>query len=208
MGENVIPVCPDTSPRGYDVPDHDGWDHGKGAGFYVNATEEPFKTHYHMFDYINVELYALVVAQLPTEDGKIGIFGHSMGGHGALISALKNPGMYKSVSAFAPIANPCECPWGLKNFTGYLGKDTKEWKKYDATHLSSEYDGPNLEILIDQGMEDQFYTDKQLLPENLQMASLNNTRLSIALRFHAGYDHSYYFISTFVEEHIVHHARI
>lgn len=206
--ENMILVCPDTSPRGDDVPDHDGWDHGKGAGFYVNATQEPFKKHYHMFDYINVELYALIVAQLPALEERIGIFGHSMGGHGALISALKNPGLYQSVSAFAAIANPVECPWGDKNFTGYLGKDKEVWKAYDATHLATTYDGPNLNILLDQGEDDQFYTDKQLLPENLQMASLDNSRLQVALRFHDGYDHSYYFISSFIDDHIAHHARI
>lgn len=206
--ENIMLVCPDTSPRGEGVPDHDGWDHGQGAGFYVNATEEPFKKNYQMYDYINVELYALVVAQLPALEKNIGIFGHSMGGHGALISALKNPGMYKSVSAFAAISNPIECPWGCKNFTGYLGANQEEWKEYDATYLSKTYDGPHLDILMDQGMDDQFYAEKQLLPENFQLASLNNSRLQVTLRFHDGYDHSYYFISTFIDDHISHHARI
>lgn len=204
--ENIILVCPDTSPRGDDVPDVEGWDHGKGAGFYVNATQEPFKKNYHMYDYVNVELMSLILAQLPC-DGNVSIFGHSMGGHGALISALRNPGMYKSVSAFAPICNPINVPWGKKNFGGYLGPDEETWKEYDATELVKTYQGPPLEILIDQGWADKFYDDGQLCPEAFQDASINARNAAVLLRFKDDYDHGYNFIATFVEEHIAHHAR-
>ncbi|KFO27854.1 5-hydroxytryptamine receptor 2A [Fukomys damarensis] len=144
----------------------DSWDFGTGAGFYVNATEDPWKTNYRMYSYVTEELPQLINANFPVDPQRISIFGHSMGGHGALICALKNPGKYKSVSAFAPICNPVLCPWGKKAFTGYLGTDESKWKTYDATHLVKSYPGSQLDILIDQGKDDQFLSDGQLLPDN------------------------------------------
>lgn len=196
-------VCPDTSPRGLDLPgEHDSYDFGSGAGFYVNATRQPWAPHYRMYDYVVKELPQLVEGHLPvTEDRSVS--GHSMGGHGALIAALKNPGRYKSVSAFAPIANPSECPWGQKAFSGYLGDDRSAWEEWDATMLiptASE----RLPLLVDQGTADEFL-DSQLNPDALADAC-EKMHHHIHLRMHRGYDHSYFFIASFIDDHLDHHA--
>lgn len=203
----ILLVAPDTSPRGCNIEgEDDSWDFGSGAGFYVNATEPKWSKHYNMYSYVTEELPEIVHANFPTRRDSVGVFGHSMGGHGALICALKNPGMYKSVSAFAPICNPMNCPWGKKGFSGYLGADQEAWKDYDATELVARYQGPPLDILIDQGKDDGFYKDQQLLPENFVKACAAN-QMPVALRVQDGYDHSYYFIASYVDEHIAHHAR-
>lgn len=201
----LILVAPDTSPRGEGVPDDpDGaWDFGLGAGFYVNATQEPWARHYRMYDYVVHELPALIEASFPVS-GKRGIFGHSMGGHGALICALKNPGRYQSLSAFAPIANPLNCSWGEKAFTRYLGEDRSRWREWDACALIAEAK-ERLPILVDQGDRDDFLVT-QLRPEVLQ-ASAQAAGHPLTLRLQPGYDHSYYFIATFIEDHLRHHAR-
>lgn len=198
-------VFPDTSPRGADIPDEaDRYDLGQGAGFYVNATQPPWDQHYHMYDYITVELPKLIESELPILDNVKSISGHSMGGHGALICALKNPDSYRSVSAFAPICNPMECEWGQNCFSTYLGNDNEEWKDYDATELVKSGATVNT-ILIDQGTADEFYDEGQLLPENFQKACKNADQ-ELALRMQPGYDHSYHFIASFVGEHIAYHA--
>lgn len=196
-------VCPDTSPRGLDLPgEHDSYDFGSGAGFYVNATRQPWAPHYRMYDYVVKELPQLVEAQLPVTQDR-GISGHSMGGHGALIAALKNPGCYKSVSAFAPIANPSECPWGQKAFSGYLGDDPVAWEEWDATLLIPTA-RERLPLLVDQGTADEFL-DSQLNPDALAEAC-EKVHHHISLRMHRGYDHSYFFIASFIEDHLDHHA--
>ncbi|XP_006899030.1 PREDICTED: S-formylglutathione hydrolase-like [Elephantulus edwardii] len=177
-----------------------------GAGFYVDATENPWKTHYRMYSYITQELPTLINASFPVDPQRMSIFGHSMGGHGALICALKNPGKYKSVSAFAPICNPVLYPWGKKAFGGYLGSDQSKWKAYDATHLVKSYPGSQLDILIDQGKDDQFLADGQLLPDNF-IAACTEKKIPVVFRLQEGYDHSYYFIATFISDHIRHHAK-
>ena len=197
-------VMPDTSPRGAGIEgEDDDWDFGTGAGFYLDATREPWSGHYRMYSYVTDELPGLVNAHFPSSAGACGIFGHSMGGHGALTIALNNPGRYRSVSAFAPICAPSRCPWGEKAFTGYLGEDRDEWQTYDAASLVSAgtFDG---DILIDQGTEDQFLAD-QLHPALFSDAcAAAGQRLS--LRMQPGYDHSYYFIQSFMGDHIAHHA--
>ncbi len=202
-------VAPDTSPRGCNIEgEEDSWDFGTGAGFYVNATQEKWKTNYNMFSYVIEELPAIVNANFPIQSEKQAIFGHSMGGHGALICALKNPGHFKSVSAFAPICNPMNCPWGEKAFSGYLGSDRVTWKNWDACELVKQYSGPPLpHILIDQGKDDSFFTQKQLLPENF-VEACREVGMQVILRLQEGYDHSYYFISSFIGDHIKHHANI
>eukprot|EP00128_Syssomonas_multiformis_P018264 Colp12_sorted_trinity150504_noHs@31961 len=203
----IMLVCPDTSPRGVPIEgDSESWDFGVGAGFYVDATEEKWKTNYNMYSYVVDELPLLIIKNFSASPDRQSIFGHSMGGHGALICALKNPGLYKSASAFAPISNPINCPWGKKAFSGYLGSDAKAWEEYDATCLVAKYDGPNFNILIDQGTSDKFYIEKQLLPENL-IAACKGSSVSAVLRLQEGYDHGYYFIASFVAEHIKFHAR-
>ncbi|XP_067204905.1 S-formylglutathione hydrolase [Linepithema humile] len=205
----VILVIPDTSPRGLNIPgENDSYDFGSGAGFYVDATCEPWKKNYRMYSYITKELPALINKEFPTLPNKQSIMGHSMGGHGALICALKNPGQFKTVSAFAPISNPIQCPWGKKAFSGYLGESEANdaWKEWDATELMKNYNGPLLDILIDQGKDDQFLKQGQLLPENLLKAAKDNG-ISLVLRFHDNYDHSYYFIATFIEDHFEHHIK-
>jgi len=199
-------VFPDTSPRGDEVADEaERYDLGKGAGFYVNATEAPWARHYQMYDYVTKELPALLEANLPLMAGVKSISGHSMGGHGALICALKNPLSYKAVSAFSPITNPLNCAWGKACFMAYLGDDSSTWEQYDATALVKA--GAKFsDILIDQGTADEFYDDKQLLPENFQ-AACNESNQSLTLRMQEGYDHSYHFISTFIGEHIAYHAK-
>ena len=199
----VILVAPDTSPRGDDVPDADGYDLGKGAGFYVNATTLPWARHYRMYDYVVDELPALVEANLPVT-GARAISGHSMGGHGALVIALRNPGRYRSVSAFAPIAAPSQVPWGEKALSTYLGPDREAWKAYDATALVANAT-EKLPLLIDQGQADEFL-EGQLKPWLLQAAAAHADH-PLYLRMQPGYDHSYYFIASFIGEHIAHHAR-
>lgn len=204
--QGIMIVAPDTSPRSCGVEgEDDSYDFGSGAGFYVDATEENWKTNYRMFSYVTKELPALIASNFPVLPEKQSVFGHSMGGHGALICFLKNPGLYKSVSAFSPICNPVQCPWGQKALAGYLGSDKETWKEYDATELVKNYDGPIPDILIDQGTDDQFYPS-QLLPENF-VEACRSKNVPVTLRMQEGYDHSYYFISSFVEDHVKHHAR-
>lgn len=201
----VIIVAPDTSPRGDDVPDdpEGAYDFGLAAGFYVNATQEPFATHYHMYDYITKELPELINANFNVDPSRQGIFGHSMGGHGALTIALNNPGMYKSVSAFAPISSPMNCPWGEKALTGYLGSDRETWKKHDAAHMITVAE-ERLPMLVDQGTGDNFL-EEQLKPELLKEAA-EKAGYPMTLRMQPGYDHSYFFMATFMGDHIAHHA--
>ncbi|WCE05366.1 S-formylglutathione hydrolase [Pseudoxanthomonas sp. JBR18] len=198
----VIIVAPDTSPRGDDVADADGYDLGKGAGFYVNATQQPWAAHYRMYDYIVEELPALVEAHFPATDAR-SISGHSMGGHGALVIALKNPQRYRSVSAFSPIVAPTQVPWGEKAFTAYLGEDRAAWKAYDATELVRT-STPHLPLLIDQGDADEFL-EGQLKPQ-LFVQAAEQAGYPVTVRMQPGYDHSYYFMASFIGEHIAHHA--
>src|ERR1700730_416218 len=201
-------VAPDTSPRGVKIPgDTDSWDFGVAAGFYVDATEAPWSAHYRMYSYVTQELPALIDAGFPSERERQGIFGHSMGGHGALVIALKNPERYRSVSAFAPIAAPKRYPWGQKAFKGYLGEDRGQWSSYDATELVGQVKDAATRppILIDQGSADQFL-EQQLHPELFEEAA-RRAGYAVTLRRQAGYDHGYYFISTFMEEHLRHHER-
>ncbi|WP_078084892.1 S-formylglutathione hydrolase [Microbulbifer mangrovi] len=195
-------VIPDTSPRGDAVADSESYDLGKGAGFYVNATQSPWKPHYQMYDYVVEELPKLVEANFPVSKRRA-IFGHSMGGHGALTIALKNPGRYTSVSAFSPICNPIACPWGEKALSAYLGADTTLWEEYDATSLLSRAK-ERMPMLVSQGEDDQFL-EEQLKPNALKAAA-DAAGYPLKLEFHAGYDHSYYFIATFIEQHLRFHA--
>jgi S-formylglutathione hydrolase len=199
----VILVAPDTSPRGGDVADDDAYDLGQGAGFYLNATQAPWAAHYRMHDYVVEELPALVEAEFPANDARA-ISGHSMGGHGALVIALRNPGRYRSVSAFSPIVAPSRVPWGEKAFTAYLGRDRAAWKAWDTCELVRDA-RERLPLLVDQGEADDFLRT-QLQPELLQ-AACATTGHPLTLRMHAGYDHSYYFIASFIGEHVAHHAR-
>ena len=204
--QGMILICPDTSPRGAAIAgEADSWDFGLAAGFYVDATEAPWSAHYRMYSYV-LELYQTVIPELPVDAAKVGIFGHSMGGHGALVLALRNPGLFRSVSAFAPICAPSQCAWGKKAFAGFLGQNQADWLQYDASALmeNSQAPFPN-GILIDQGLGDKFLPD-QLLPEAFEQAC-QKAQQPLQLRRHAGYDHGYYFISTFVEDHIRFHAR-
>jgi len=197
-------VCPDTSPRGTDFPgEHDSYDFGSGAGFYVNATQAPWNANYRMFDYVTAELPALVESRFPVTSGR-GISGHSMGGHGALVCYLRNPGMYRSVSAFAPICHPSDCPWGQKALAAYLGEDRNDWVPYDAALMIGDA-REKLPLLIDQGTQDEFLTD-QLKPGALEQACIAS-HYPLELRMQEGYDHSYFFIATFIEDHLRHHAR-
>lgn len=199
-------VVPDTSPRGLGIPgEGDSYDFGLGAGFYVDATEAPWSRGYRMYTYITQELSADVAATFPVDPDRTGIFGHSMGGHGALTIALKNPRQYKSVSAFAPIASPMRCPWGLKALSSYLGTDRARWREYDATALIEDRGWTGPPIMIDQGTKDQFL-ESQLKPELLQDACLR-AGVALDLRLREGYDHSYFFIATFIEDHLRFHAR-
>tara|TARA_R110002096_G_scaffold257381_1_gene451029 strand:- start:387667 stop:388506 length:840 start_codon:yes stop_codon:yes gene_type:complete len=204
----IILIAPDTSPRGDHVPDEDGWDFAKGAGFYVDATEEPWSEHYNMYSYVADELYALIGDNFPVDKNRIGIFGHSMGGHGALTIYLKNRDKFKSVSAFAPIVSPMNCPWGHKALGNYIGEDRTAWANYDACALVSAGGdaSSSAEILIDQGLDDPFLKS-QLMPERFETAC-EDVEQKLILRRHQGYDHGYFFISSFVEDHLKHHARI
>ncbi len=199
-------VIPDTSPRGDDVPDApDRYDLGQGAGFYVNATQLPWNRHYHMYDYVTDELPRLVESELPLIPGLRSISGHSMGGHGALICALKNPDAYASVSAFAPICHPSECGWGQGCFSAYLGEDRDAWAAYDAVELIRN--GARVdEILVDQGTADEFLEEGQLKPEDLENAC-KHAEIPLDLRRQPGYDHSYHFIATFIGDHLMRHAQ-
>lgn len=199
----VIVVAPDTSPRGEEVPDAEGYDLGKGAGFYLNATEAPWATHYRMHDYVVHELPALIEAHFPA-NGLRSISGHSMGGHGALVAALRNPGRYRSVSAFSPIVAPSQVPWGEKAFGAYLGDDRTEWADWDACALVANAE-ERLPLLVEQGDADEFLA-VQLQPERLR-AACDAVGHPLTLRMRPGYDHSYYFITSFIGEHIAHHAR-
>jgi S-formylglutathione hydrolase len=204
-------VAPDTSPRGEGVPgDPDGsWDFGHGAGFYVDASEAPWSAHYRMHSYVSEELPELVEAELPISDRR-GISGHSMGGHGALVTAMRHPGRYCSVSAFAPIANPTRCPWGQKAFGHLLGPDPQEWLAWDASALLSAGQGPvgpdgsSLPLLVDQGSADAFLAS-QLQPEALEAAAAASGH-PLSLRRQGGYDHSYFFVASFIDDHLRHHA--
>ena len=199
-------VAPDTSPREPRLPgDADSWDFGQGAGFYLDATQAPWSTNYRMYSYVTRELPEIVAQSLPADAAATGIFGHSMGGHGALTVALKNPSVYKSVSAFAPIAAPMQCPWGKKGFTNYLGTNEEAWREYDATELVARKPYPGL-ILIDQGTSDQFLKE-QLLPEKFKAAA-EKAGQKLELRMQPGYDHGYYFMQTFMADHLRHHAAI
>jgi S-formylglutathione hydrolase len=201
----IMLVVPDTSPRNRGIPgENNDWDIGSGAGFYVDAIVEPWQHHYQMYTYVTQELPDLITSNFPVIPDKQGIFGHSMGGHGALICALKNPNKYLSVSAFAPIAAPMKCPWGVKAFTTYLGIDKEKWSAYDASKLV-KVNQLNYPILIDQGTADSFYQQKQLLPEIFVAACAEVGQL-LELRFQEGYDHSYFAIASFIEDHIRHHA--
>ena len=204
--EGLILVAPDTSPRGAGLPgESDSWDFGAGAGFYLDATAEPWSSHYRMYSYI-LELRELVLEHFPADPERTGIFGHSMGGHGALVLALRNPDLFRSVSAFAPIAAPTRCPWGKKAFSGYLGADEAAWREYDATELMARLRSPFPQgILIDQGLSDKFLAE-QLYPEAFEEAC-RQAGQPLELRRHPGYDHGYYFISTFIEDHLRHHRR-
>lgn len=202
----VAIVCPDTSPRGEGVPDDPAgaYDFGLGAGFYVNATQAPWSEHYHMYDYVTTELpQVLTKSDLPLDTANCSIMGHSMGGHGALTIALKNPGVYQSVSAFAPICSPMNCPWGEKALGNYLGDNQKDWELYDTCALIPKAK-EKLHILVDQGQNDDFLR-VQLKPVMLQQAC-QDAGHPLTLRLHAGYDHSYFFIASFIEDHINHHA--
>jgi S-formylglutathione hydrolase len=201
--QGVVLVVPDTSPRGESVADADSYDLGKGAGFYLNATMAPWSRHYRMYDYIVDELPALIEARFPVTDARA-ISGHSMGGHGALIIALRNPGRYRSVSAFSPIVAPSQVPWGEKAFSVYLGEDRKAWTSYDATELV-KVAKEQLPLLIDQGDADEFL-QTQLRPE-LFRAAADATAYPLTLRMQPGYDHSYYFVASFIGEHLAHHAK-
>lgn len=199
----LILVTPDTSPRGEQVAQGDHWDIGQGAGFYINATQAPWAEHFQMESYVVEELYDLVIQQFAVQAERIGIFGHSMGGHGALTLALKYPEKFKSVSAFAPICAPSQCPWGEKAFSNYLGSDQAEWLKHDATALVQTKTAHFADILIDQGLSDQFYS--QLNPALFQQAC-QAAGQPLTLREHAGYDHGYYFIQSFIDDHLQFHV--
>jgi S-formylglutathione hydrolase len=204
--EGLILVAPDTSPRGANVPgETDSWDFGAGAGFYLDATVEPWARHYRMHSYL-LELRELVLATFPADPERVGIFGHSMGGHGALVTALRRPDLFRSVSAFAPIAAPMRCPWGRKAFSGYLGPDESSWRAWDATELMSGLSQAPFPqgILIDQGLSDKFLAE-QLYPDAFAQAC-QAAGQPLELRRHPGYDHGYYFISTFVEDHLRFHS--
>ena len=201
-------VAPDTSPRGANVPgEADSWDFGVAAGFYLDATQAPWATHWRMESWLVRELLPLLFTELPLDAQRTGIFGHSMGGHGALTLALRHPGLFRSVSAFAPISAPADCPWGHKAFAGYLGADRTPWLAHDASALmgaqtTAPYPGG---ILVDQGLSDKFL-QAQLLPERFEAACARAGQ-PLTLRRHAGYDHGYYFIASFVADHLAHHHR-
>ena len=199
----LIVIAPDTSPRGDDVANDEAYDLGQGAGFYVDATEKPWAPHFNMETYVTDELYAIVTGELPVWEGAVGITGHSMGGHGALTLALRHPDLFRSVSAFAPITNPLDCPWGEKALGAYLGADRTRWAEHDACALVKAR-GWSSDILVDQGTADGFLAE-QLKPWALE-AACREAGVDLTLRLQGGYDHSYNFISTFLEDHFAWHA--
>lgn len=199
----VMIIAPDTSPRGEDVPDDEAYDFGQGAGFYLTATEKPWAKNYRMDQYVMEELPSIIRSNFAADMRRQSVFGHSMGGHGALTLALRNPGHFRSVSAFSPIVAPSQVPWGQKAFKGYLGEDEAAWKAYDACELVKQQQLDTM-ILIDQGEDDQFL-DEQLKPRLFEEAC-REAGQQLAIRMRPGYDHSYYFISTFMDDHIMHHA--
>ena len=200
-------MAPDTSPRGEGIADDlDGaYDFGLGAGFYVNATQAPWKSHYRMYDYVVSELTELVAENFPVDPSRAGIFGHSMGGHGALTLGLRNPDRFKSISAFAPIVAPTQCPWGQKALQGYLGDNSELWKLYDACELLRNLEGQPQPLLVDQGGADQFLQE-QLKPELLEQVC-QQRGFDLRLNYHEGYDHSYFFIASMIEQHFRFHAQ-
>lgn len=200
----LMVICPDTSPRGLNLPgEHDSYDFGSGAGFYLNATVDPYSKHYKMYDYIVNELDGIIRSEFGVE--KISIMGHSMGGHGALVIGLRNPAKYSAISAFSPIVNPSVSPWGIKAFTGYLGEDKSAWAQYDATELLKSGKKHSQKILVHQGTHDEFLA-KELFTTNFIDAAQEKGQEQEVV-FAEGYDHSYYFIATFIGEHIDHHAK-
>jgi len=205
--KGLIVVCPDTSPRGAGIEGEDkDWDFGTGAGFYLDAAAPKWSKNYRMETYVTRELPAIVDAHFPTIPERVGVSGHSMGGHGALTLALRNPGRYRSVSAFSPISAPTQCPWGHKAFSNYLGDDKSAWEAHDATLLVAKAPPQSPPFLVDQGTEDSFLKD-QLKPELLK-AACEKANYPLHLRLREGYDHSYYFVASFIEEHIDYHAKI
>lgn len=204
----IMLVAPDTSPRNTGIPEADkDWDLGHGAGFYVDATRPPWNRHFRMESYLAHELRDLIIAEFNADPDRIGIFGHSMGGHGALVLALRHPDLFRSVSALAPVTSPSRCPWGQKAFTHYFGDDRAQWKAHDATELMKQRIMPFPEgILIDQGLSDE-YLDSQLFPQEFEQACAQVNQ-SLTLRRHEAYDHGYYFISTFIADHIDFHRRV
>ena len=202
----VAVLCPDTSPRGEGVADDEAYDMGQGAGFYLDATEAPWAEHYRMRTYVEEELPALVAGEFPVDLGRQAIAGHSMGGHGALTIALRNPGRYRSASAFSPIVAPTQVPWGKKALPAYLGRDPAAWRRHDAVALIEDMDDPSAAppLLVDQGTADNFL-EEQLRPELLREAA-EAKGVDLTLRMQEGYDHSYYFISTFMPDHVAWHA--
>lgn len=202
----LVIICPDTSPRGLDLPkEHDSYDFGSGAGFYVDATTDGYRDHYNMYSYVNDEIYNLLNDNFGLK-GQISIMGHSMGGHGALTIGLKNPDKYKSISAFAPIVNPIVGGWGQRALNGYLGDDVNAWKKYDACELVLSGKFHAQPILIEQGLSDEFYPNQLLTNNFVEVCASKNQKLKVNYR--EAYDHSYYFISTFIEGHIRHHHKV
>ncbi len=206
--QGLVVVAPDTSPRGSQVPDSERYDLGQGAGFYVDATAAPWSQHFRMYSYISEELNELVCREFPVDPGAQGISGHSMGGHGALVLGLRNPRRYRSLSACAPIVAPSQVPWGQRAFRAYLGEDRAQWARYDATALlrAAGDRSSAATILVDQGTADEFLAE-QLRPE-LFAAACEHSGQPLELRYQSGYDHSYFFVSTFIAEHIDHHARL
>ncbi len=200
-------VSCDTSPRSTGIPgEADDWEFGSGAGFYLNATQAPWERHFRMYDYVRDELTALVLEHFPARSDRFSLCGHSMGGHGALVIGLRNPRLFRSLSAFAPICSPSRCPWGLKAFPRYLGEDRASWRSYDAVELIRSAGGPILpEILVDQGLSDKFLLQGQLLPELLEEACRTSGQ-PLRLRRQDGYGHDYYFIASFIEDHLRFHA--
>ncbi len=201
-------IAPDTSPRGQQVADDEAYDLGQGAGFYLDATQSPWTPHFSMYSYITEELQALVTNEFSVDATRQGISGHSMGGHGALVLGLRNPSLYQSISAFAPIVAPCECPWGQKAFSAYLGEDQTAWAAYDACQILSNSASREAfpAILVDQGGADQFL-EEQLKPELLEDAA-KQAGQEILIRHQPGYDHSYFFVSSFIADHLKHHAAV
>ncbi|KAK2751616.1 hypothetical protein FQN55_000337 [Onygenales sp. PD_40] len=207
--KGIAVLYPDTSPRGLNIEgENDSWDFGTGAGFYVNATQAPYDKGYNMYSYVTEELPKTVFAAFEQLDSsRVSITGHSMGGHGALTLFLKNPGKYKSVSAFAPISNPINCPWGQKAFKGYLGDNLEKWKEHDATELVKKWKGP-LNLLVDVGTGDNFYKQGQLLPENFEQAAKEaGVDAGVNIRYQPDYDHSYFTMATFSDDHVEHAAK-